>query len=193
MKDLTGIQIGRLTVLEYAGRNKKNEPMWLCQCSCGNKKEIKGYSLTCKKPTQSCGCIQHEILVKRNKENGIRNGDTENPLYGRIYRIWCAMKHRCEKENDVNYHLYGGRGITVCKEWHDWETFKNWALNNGYQDDLSIDRIDTDGNYIKNTLDNYGISLEDFERYNKLNKLTMIYHINKIADDNEDEQPLYLM
>ena len=74
--------------------------------------------------------------------------------------------------------------------------FKEWYRiqdSNDQERDVAVQCIDTDGNYIKNTLDNYGISLEDFERYNKLNKLTMIYHINKIADDNEDEQPLYLM
>ncbi len=67
--------------------------------------------------------------------------------------------------------------------------FKEWYRiqdSNDQERDIAVQCIDTDGNYIKNTLDNYGISLEDFERYNKLNKLTMIYHINKIADDNED-------
>lgn len=74
--------------------------------------------------------------------------------------------------------------------------FKEWYRiqdSNDQERDIAVQCIDTDGNYIKNTLDNYGISLEDFERYNKLNKLTMIYHINKIADDNEDPQTLYLM
>ena len=74
--------------------------------------------------------------------------------------------------------------------------FKEWYRiqdSNDQERDIAVQCIDTDGNYIKNTLDNYGISLEDFDRYNKLNKLTMIYHINKIADDNEDAQTLYLM
>lgn len=65
----------------------------------------------------------------------------------RLYRIWRAMRDRCQRKGNVHYDNYGGRGITVCVEWQDYETFKAWAYQSGYQDGLSIDRIDNDGNY----------------------------------------------
>lgn len=65
----------------------------------------------------------------------------------RIYSIWRGMIYRCENESATNYKYYGLRGISVCEEWHDVETFCEWALSNGYSDDLTIDRIDNDGNY----------------------------------------------
>ena len=70
--------------------------------------------------------------------------DTKN----RLYRIWSEMKRRCENSDRHNYRNYGGRGIKVCQEWKSsFETFREWALNNGYSDELSIDRIDNGGNY----------------------------------------------
>ena len=65
----------------------------------------------------------------------------------RLYTIWRAMRERCRREANIGYSKYGGRGITVCDEWQDYEAFKRWAYENGYQDVLSIDRIDVDGNY----------------------------------------------
>ena len=65
----------------------------------------------------------------------------------RLYRIWKNMRNRCSNENIPNYERYGGRGITVCEEWQRFEPFYEWAMANGYGDDLSIDRIDNDGNY----------------------------------------------
>ena len=65
----------------------------------------------------------------------------------RLYRIWCVMRNRCSNPNHSEYHRYGARGISVCQEWESYETFKSWALTNGYDDTLTIDRIDTNGNY----------------------------------------------
>lgn len=85
------------------------------------------------------------MLAKRNKETASLNGDSKK--YKRMHNSWSAMLNRCEHTNNKNYDLYGGRGIKVCDEWHKWEVFRDWALNNGYQDGLTIDRIDGDGNY----------------------------------------------
>jgi len=69
-------------------------------------------------------------------------------MYGtRLYRTWDHMKSRCENGNDKKYYLYGGRGIKLCAEWHDASVFICWALKNGYSEDLTIDRIDPNGNY----------------------------------------------
>lgn len=66
----------------------------------------------------------------------------------RLYRIWLAMKNRCQNEKNLRYKDYGGRGIKVCNEWrNDFQTFYDWAMSNGYSDDLTIDRIDNNGNY----------------------------------------------
>ena len=66
----------------------------------------------------------------------------------RLYRTWCNMKGRCYRKSMKRYERYGGRGITVCKEWKDsFEIFKEWALSNGYSDNLTLDRIDNNGNY----------------------------------------------
>ena len=65
----------------------------------------------------------------------------------RLYRIWMAMRARCNCKNFIPYKHYGGRGITVCNEWNDYLVFKEWALSNGYEEHLSIDRIDHNGNY----------------------------------------------
>lgn len=65
----------------------------------------------------------------------------------RIYKIWMSMRHRCQIPSDANYYKYGARGIQVCDEWRDFSVFYNWAMNHGYSDNLSIDRIDNDGNY----------------------------------------------
>lgn len=79
------------------------------------------------------------------------NRTTHDMCYTRIYRIWKAMKTRCTNPNSHDFHNYGGRGITVCKEWSDdFMNFYNWAVANGYADDLTIDHIDVNGNYEPN-------------------------------------------
>lgn len=65
----------------------------------------------------------------------------------RLYQTWKNMRQRCNNPNRSDYKRYGGRGITICDEWNDYNTFRDWALSNGYSDNLSIDRIDVNGNY----------------------------------------------
>ena len=75
---------------------------------------------------------------------GLRNGD---PLDRRLYGIWRKMHFRCESEAHPHYHRYGGRGIKVCEEWNSLIVFGKWALENGYAPELTLDRIDNDGDY----------------------------------------------
>lgn len=138
--DLSGMTFGRLTVLDFAGI-KNGRTMWNCLCECGNKKIARGKELKIGH-TKSCGCLNQDNRSKLGKGN-ITHGDTKS----RVYQIWRKMKSRCEKKDDQAYKHYGGRGITVCEEWHDYLTFKDWALSHGYRDDLSIDRINNDGDY----------------------------------------------
>lgn len=89
--------------------------------------------------TQSCGCYQRE----RSKEYHTKHG----LYYTRLHTIWTDMKQRCYNPRENHFERYGGRGITVCEEWQSFEPFYEWAMANGYRDDLSIDRKDNNGNY----------------------------------------------
>lgn len=105
------------------------------KCDCGNIKYVK-FSHFKDGSTKSCGCLRVESAKKRRY---IKNH--------RLYYIYRSMKDRCNNPNASNYHRYGGRGIKIYKEWDTYKNFENWALKNGYSDNLSIDRIDNDGNY----------------------------------------------
>lgn len=147
-EDLTGKKFGRLTVVgqgpDWIDKKNHKSRQWLCKCDCGSTGILLPEIRLKTGNTKSCGCIRKELLAKRNKETVSRNGESKT----RIYRIWRAMRHRCYNKNDTHYSIYGGRGIKVCQEWKDnFSIFKEWALNNGYQDDLTIDRIDSNGDY----------------------------------------------
>lgn len=136
--DLTGRKFGRLTVIRRDGQ-KDGRATWLCLCECGNIHSASGKYLR-SGATQSCGCLHKELLSARSTTHGETNT--------RLYSIWHNMKNRCYYSDELCYPYYGGRGITVCTEWRDsFEAFRDWAIANGYRDDLTIDRIDVDGNY----------------------------------------------
>lgn len=139
--DLTGQRFGRLTVIGFAEiRNQKS--YWKCKCDCENIKIINSYSLKSGK-TKSCGCLRKETTKKRGKRN-IKHNKTNT----RLYRIWTGMKSRCYYNKNIEYKNYGGRGITICDEWLDnFMNFYNWAINNGYDDKLTIDRMNNNGDY----------------------------------------------
>lgn len=145
-KDLTGQKFGRLTVLrkatdeEIGDRDRKRGVFWCCQCDCGNAELAIVPSGALKSGhTQSCGCIQKEKTSKHKLSNS------------KIYSIWSHMKDRCFNPNHYAFSSYGGRGIKICKEWTEsFESFYNWALENGYEEGLSIDRINVNGNYEPN-------------------------------------------
>lgn len=130
--DLTGQKYGRLLVIDRAGLDKHGKITWLCRCECGKVTTISGNSLRTGN-TKTCGCSR---------------GKPHDAADSRLYNVWRAMKSRCYNENNDFFNDYGGRGIEVCEEWrYDFEEFCNWSRRNGYQDGLTIDRIDTNGNY----------------------------------------------
>ena len=142
VNDLTGKNFGKLTVIKYCGSNKNGRALWLCQCECGNTKIILGNSLL-SKLTFSCGCY--------NKEHSKNIHTKHNMSYSKLYKVWQGMKTRCYNPNFIYYCNYGGRGITICNEWkNDFSKFYEWAINNGYKEGLTIDRINNDGNYEPN-------------------------------------------
>ena len=140
-QDLTGQRFGRLTVLERA-EDKGNMTRWLCRCDCGKETVVYASNLR-RGYTASCGCYR-----KEKEEERAEGRKTHGCEPKRLYRIWSGMKSRCYDPNVKSYRHYGGRGITICDEWRDnFEAFRDWAFANGYCDDLSIDRIDGNGNY----------------------------------------------
>lgn len=140
--DLTGKRFGRLTVLSCIG-HRDNILWWKCKCDCGNLIDIRGYCLR-NHNTVSCGCLRGEKASQRAKERNTTHGLKNT----RLYDTWHSMKARCYRETCENYPRYGGRGITVCEEWKsDFKAFYDWSMSHGYRDNLTIDRIDNDGDY----------------------------------------------
>lgn len=128
-KDLSGMKFGRLTVIERNGI-RRGKAVWKCLCSCGNYTDVTTSDLKTGN-TLSCGC--------QRKENF--NHSIHGHSHERLYGIYVAMKTRCR--NNPYYAK-----VSVCDEWlNDYESFRKWALSNGYSDDLTIDRINNEGNY----------------------------------------------
>jgi len=136
--DLSGMKFDRLKVI-CRTKTEKGRVFWLCQCKCGNVKEVSGKELT-RGTTKSCGCLRKETASK----NFTTHGATET----RLYYIWTTMIQRCEKPSTKKSKKdYKERGITVCPGWHNFETFQSWALANGYSENLTIERMDNDKGY----------------------------------------------
>lgn len=137
-EDITGKRFGRLTVIKYDHDDIHRNSYWLCECDCGNKTVVTRGDLTSGNTT-SCGCYQIECI----RERSTRHGMSRTPLY----KVWRDMRTRCENEHSTAYHRYGGRDIMVCDEWEEFENFHHWAMDNGYERGLTIDRINNDDNY----------------------------------------------
>lgn len=141
--DLIGQTFGRLTVVEKAHVHQGHQ-FWRCSCTCGGVNTVSTSVLTSGR-TKSCGCLQAENdKYMLSGKSRITHGLSKT----RIYKIWKGMKNRCYDSNRAGYARYGGRGIVLCKEWEeDFHVFYTWAMNNGYKDNLTIERLDVDGNY----------------------------------------------
>lgn len=138
LKNLTGQKFGRLTVIGFAykklvGKNYKY--YWNCLCECGTNCIVESYNLK-SGTSKSCGCYRKSFRKKHNLTKS------------RLYRIWRGIRTRCKNPKIKEYVRYGGRGIKVCDEWgNNFISFYNWAIENGYQDDLTIDRINNNNDY----------------------------------------------
>ena len=139
-KDLAGNRYGRLIAIQYVGHDKNRVALWLCKCDCGNEKTAQAINLQ-RGESKSCGCLYRETRIGNYH---ITHGKSDQ----RIYRIWSAIKSRCNNQNRRYYENYGGRGISICPEWeYDFNAFYEWAMSSGYHELLTIDRIDVNGNY----------------------------------------------
>ena len=137
--DLTGKQFKNLLVIKRCNYNLSNRAYWLCRCVCGKELEIQGYELRSGKKT-SCGCL------RINSKTGVY-GKRKAKGTGQIVQAYHNMHSRCYKESDDFYYRYGGRGITVCEEWHDFDNFKLWCIDNNLTKGLTIDRINNNLGY----------------------------------------------
>lgn len=144
MQDLTGQKFNKLTVIKFSHFDKKKNSYWLCKCDCGNEKIVRRCHLI-KGGVQSCGCVLKE------GRGTYKNGWRTHGLWSnnrRLCKIWNCMLDRCLNENNEKYKYYGGKGVKVCNEWlSSFDNFIKWAQDNGYEDNLTIDRISTDGDY----------------------------------------------
>lgn len=145
--DLTGKRFGRWTVIGPAEDKVLPsgyvEKMWECVCDCGSVRTVRGKSLR-GGISKSCGCLQRELMGDRTRKHG--------GFGTRLYAVWNSMRQRCNNKQHYAYHNYGGRGISICDEWNDFDVFRAWALSSGYREDadrgeLTLDRIDVDGPY----------------------------------------------
>lgn len=134
MHQLLNKKFGKLKVESYYDTDFKGNRRWLCKCDCGNYKITIGKRLI-KGEILSCGCLGHK-----------QNGESKS----RAYATWNAMLRRCENSRSAAFKDYGGRGIKVCNEWHNFKIFKQWYDSTYVDNHLSIDRIDNDGNYEPN-------------------------------------------
>ena len=139
--NLTGKHFGKLTVIKRVN-NIGKRVTWHCQCDCGKIRNVMSTNLICGK-TSSCGCIRNAKTKETNTKHGLKNT--------RLYNIWVNMKQRCYNSNNPKYPIYGGRGIKICDDWKNYFfSFYNWAISNGYKENLTIDRMNVNGNYEPN-------------------------------------------
>ena len=136
---------GRWTIADNEYVLERGHRKYMCECSCGKhtRRYVDEYNLKCGK-SLSCGCISSELTRQRRLKHGKSNT--------RLFHIWCGIRERCYTKTRPEYKEYGGRGITICDEWNDFETFEKWAFDNGYDEsapkgECTIDRIDVNGNY----------------------------------------------
>lgn len=159
--DITGMKFGKLTVVERAENGPNWRTRWVCQCDCYGPNSIvivNGCDLKDGK-VRSCGCL-HDGHPKHNM------------CKTRLYKIWANMKSRCNDPNAVGYEYYGGRGIVVCEDWQDFTNFKDWALSHGYDENLTIDRINVNLNY---NPDNCQWVTQKAQQNNKRNNIYITY------------------
>lgn len=135
-----GARFGRLTVVCPTEKRQSSFIVYKCHCDCGNDCYIASGNIG--KSTNSCGCLEEESRIKHNKSKT------------KLYDVWTNMRQRCLNPNNPRYKNYGGRGITICEEWNDFQNFYDWAIAHGYDENLNkekklctLDREDVDGNY----------------------------------------------
>lgn len=143
--DITNETFGYLFVVRRVTNDKYDNARWLCKCKCGKEIIAKGYSLR-SGHTKSCGCLQKEKASILSTRHGLCKKNSTNKMK-KLLSVYNGMKSRCYSKSNEEYSYYGGRGIGICKEWKNPRAFYEWAINNGYEENLTIDRIDNNSSY----------------------------------------------
>ncbi len=146
VKDISGQTFGRLTAIEFSHITGGGDAAWRCRCACGAERIVLGFGLR-SGHSKSCGCLRIERSREANRKNNFRHGHATKEGRSVEYRCWDAMRDRCHNKSNHRYKDYGGRGISVCERWRN--SFVNFLADMGLKPspELSIDRIDNDGNY----------------------------------------------
>ena len=194
MIDLTGKRFGRLTIIKRIENGKGRVTMYLAQCDCGKFVKVRAGNVTRGK-TISCGCYHKELVSQAQKHGQARKRNCT-----RLYNIWCGIKARCYNSHVKDFKHYGGKGIKMCEEWvSNFNAFSTWAESNGYNDTLTIDRIDNNKNYepsncrwvtrkeqSKNTSQNHYITfneetklLTEWSKQTGINATTILNRLNR--------------
>lgn len=143
IEDITNLRFGRLIVERYVGVGKHGKHYWLCKCECGGEVTLPRGRINKPYGTKSCGCLTKETLLN-NRADPTRHGLHKHKLYA----IYHGMLQRCYNPKSQRYKYYGSSGVSVCADWkEDFKAFYDWAINNGYEDGLSIDRLDSAEDY----------------------------------------------
>lgn len=138
-EDVVGKRYGRWTVISLSERTNPIRCRVLVKCECGVEKSI-NLSVLKNGKSRSCGCLKADSIRQRSNYHGLKN----TPLYS----VWVNMKTRCYNKKNEKFACYGGRGITVCNEWkHDFMEFRKFAIENGWNETLQIDRKNNDKGY----------------------------------------------
>lgn len=147
VKDLTGQKFCRLIVIKRVLTQKGNGAIWECLCDCGKRTNALSYELT-SGHKRSCGCLRKDSVSKIQRDRAIFNVPDTAKFKQDIRRVYFGMRQRCYNPNNAEYERYGGRGISICADWNtDGNSFYQWAIMNGYQKGLTIDRIDNNKGY----------------------------------------------
>lgn len=135
--DITGNKYNHLTAIKRDGNDLSGCAAWIFQCDCGKYHKARKKAVI-SGTTKSCGkCIKHNPPIRK----------THGMSSSKLYKVWHGMIQRCKENNIVHRSRYYDRGITVCKEWYKFESFYKWSISNGYQENLTIDRIDNNKGY----------------------------------------------
>lgn len=137
IKDMAGLRFTRVVVLNRTASDRNGNARWACLCDCGTQFETHGFNLR-NGSTKSCGCLTTEQLIERETRHG-RSGTPE-------YLSWAGMFQRCNNANNVRYHRYGARGISVCERWKDFAIFFA-DMGERPSSAHTLERIDGNGNY----------------------------------------------